>query len=132
VIVAAVLDWGRRTTVRAALAVFGVGLVATAIWSNAPIVSDAQADMFEDLLHSVASGVVGTAFAVACCVRLFSQGGWRRDWLAWVGLLASVVLPLAMIIFPDYRGLLQRLMFVISFLFVTREFRRATSSSATS
>lgn len=108
--------------VRLALSVFGAGLVATAIWSNAPIVPGLAADFREDWLHSVASGVVGMAFAAACAARLFAPGGSRSDLLAWLGLVISVAIPLAMEALPELRGLLQRTMFGFSFVFVLREF----------
>jgi len=109
--------------VRGALIVFGIGLVGTAIWSNASILPDVQSNMHEDWLHSVASGTVGTAFAVACAARLFLPGGSKRDVLAWVGLVISVAIPLAMGAWPEGRGMLQRAMFGFSFVFVAREFK---------
>ena len=122
-ILAAIADFGRRPLVRAALIVFGVGLIGTAAWSNASILPGEVSDMDEDRWHSVASGLVGTAFAAACAARLFGPDGSRRDALAWTGLLISVLVPLAMGILPEIRGLLQRGMFGFSFLFVLREFR---------
>jgi hypothetical protein len=119
---AALLDWPTRPIVRAALAIFGLGLVATAIWSNASILPAASSDMHEDWLHSIASGVVGTGFAAACAARLFAPGGAKRDGLAWAVLLMSVSFPLAMDAVPGVRGLLQRTMFAVSFVFVGREF----------
>lgn len=119
---AALTDWSTRPVVRAALMVFGLGLVGTAMWSNASILPDVLSDAREDWLHSVASGIVGTAFAAACAARLFAPGGSRRNALAWTGLVISIALPLAMIAWPDFRGLFQRTMFGISFVFVAREF----------
>ena len=121
-VIAAVLNRGRQIVVRVALAVFGLGMLGTAIWSNASILQDVVSDMREDWMHSVASGLVGTAFASACAARLFCPGGSLRDGLAWTGLIASVLLPIGMGVFPDVRGLVQRVMFAISFLFVGREF----------
>ncbi|WP_326521299.1 DUF998 domain-containing protein [Parerythrobacter aestuarii] len=120
---AATLTWHRRSWVSAALALFGIGLVATAIWSNAPIVPDLPVDLHQDWLHSIASAVVGTAFAAACAARLFLPGGQHRDRVAWCGLIISVLVPMAMGWLPELRGLLQRAMFAYSFLFVLREFR---------
>jgi hypothetical protein len=119
---AALVDWSARPFVRAALTLFGMGLLGTAIWSNASILPGLSSDMHEDWLHSVASGVVGTAFAGACAARLFAPGGSRRDMLAWGGLVVSVAFPLAMVELPELRGLIQRAMFGVSFIFVTREF----------
>lgn len=122
-LLAAIVGPRMLTFVRGALIAFGIGLIGTAIWSNASILPGVPSDMREDWLHSVASGVVGTAFAVACAARLFAPGGCRGDVLAWVGLVISVAIPLAMGAWPDYRGLLQRAMFGFSFVFVAREFR---------
>lgn len=121
---AAWLDRGTRPLVRAALGVFGLGLVAAAIWSNAPIIPGLAADMAEDWRHSVASGVVGTGFACACAARLFAPGGAPRDALAWAGLAAAVLVPMAMMASDEFRGLLQRGMFGLSYVFVIREFLR--------
>ena len=126
VILAAILDRARRPLVRTALIVFGVGLIGTAVWSNASILPLAASDMREDWLHSVASGVVGTAFATACALRLFAPGGDMRNRLAWTGLVISVAIPIAMGMWPGVRGLLQRGMFVFSFVFVAREFSAAS------
>lgn len=124
VVAAACLDRATRPWTRAALLVFGLGLIGAAIWSNAPILPDLPADMHEDWLHSVASGVVGSAFAAACAARLFAPGGSRGDILAWAGLTIAVAIPLAMTAMPEFRGLLQRAMFAFSFIFVLREFAR--------
>lgn len=109
----------------AALIAFGLGLVGTAIWSNASILPDVPSNWHEDWLRSIASGAVGTAFAIACAGRLFAPGGSRRDLLAWAGLLISVAIPVAMVTWPDTRGLLQRVMFAFSFGFIGREFAGA-------
>lgn len=119
---AALTDWSTRSFVRGALAFFGLALIGTAIWSNASIFPNLPSDMHEDWLHSVASSVVGTAFAAACAARLFAPGCSKRDWLAWVGLACSVAFPLAMVAMPELRGVLQRSMFVVSFVFIAREF----------
>lgn len=124
-ILGAVLTDRRRPLVRAALFVFGCGLLGTAVWSNASILPDPPSDMHEDWLHSVASGVVGTSFAAACAARLFAPGGDRRDVLAWLGLVVSVLIPMAMFQMPGIRGLLQRGMFGLSFVFMAREFDQA-------
>ena len=121
-LIASLADWPTRPFVRIALLAFGLGLVGTAIWSNASILPEVVSDAHEDWLHSVASGIVGTAFAAACGARLFAPGGSIRNALAWIGLVISVVIPLAMGTLPEFRGLLQRTMFGISFVFVAREF----------
>lgn len=127
-IFAMLLSSGPRPPVRAALGLFGLGLLGTAIWSNLPVDPASSGDAHEDWMHSVASGVVGTAFAAACAARLFAPGGSRRDALSWAGLAIAVIVPLAMGFLADYRGLLQRLMFGFSILFILRELRQAAAT----
>lgn len=118
---AALIAFRPRPVVKAALALFGLSLIATAIWSNAPILPGLPSDLHEDWLHSVASGIVGTAFAAACAARIFASGTPPRDPFAWTGLTISIVIPLAMSRYPEFRGLLQKSMFAFSFAFVARE-----------
>lgn len=122
VLAAAIVDWRTRPWVRSALLLFGSGLIAAAIWSNAPVIEGLPSDLREDQLHSLASGAVGFAFALACAARLFAPKGDTKDILSWAGLLISVLIPLAMGELPQIRGLLQRAMFVFSYVFVLREF----------
>lgn len=119
---AAITDWSTRPFVRAALVVFGLGMIAAAIWSNAPILPELPVDLREDQRHSIASSVVGAAFAAACAARLFAPGGSKKAPLAWAGLVISVAVPLAMLAFPEVKGLLQRGMFAFSFVFILYEF----------
>ena len=126
---AAFLDRHTRPNIRYVLMVFGMGLIATAVWSNASIMPNFDSDLREDWIHSIASGIVGTAFASACALRIFAPFGSTRDVLAWIGLLASIAIPFAMNQVPDYQGLLQRAMFLISFAFVIREFSDTGRSS---
>jgi Protein of unknown function (DUF998) len=111
------------------LIAFGLGLVASAVWSNAPIVPGVPGDLGEDRLHSIASGVVGTAFALACGARWFETRTRRIDRLAALGIAIAVLVPLAMAYFPATRGLLQRAMFAFSFIFVLNEFALARSQN---
>ena len=123
VVVAALTGGRSRPWVNTALIVFGLGLVATAMWSNASIRPGFASDMQEDWIHSLASGLVGTAFAAACAARIFAPGGSLGHMKAWIGLVVAVAIPLAMTQFPEARGLLQRVMFGYSFLFLLDEFR---------
>jgi hypothetical protein len=125
VMLSTLFSLGRRPFVRAPLFFFGAGLIAAAIWSNASILPAYPSDLSEDWRHSVASGLVGLAFALAAAGRLFVLGGWRWDVIAWVGLVASVVIPILMFnVLPGLSGLLQRAMFAISMVLVFDEFRR--------
>lgn len=124
VVVAAVRALGQRPILRAALVVFGAGMIGAAVWSHAPFLPNLPANTREDQLHSVASSVAGIGFAASCAAALFEPPGARRDLLTWLGLIVSVVIPLAMLQFPAHAGLLQRVMFVVSFAFISRVFLR--------
>lgn len=120
---AALVTVTRAPAVKIALALFGAGLIGTAIWPHLPIDPALGSDLHLDRLHSWAANLTGFAFAVACLSRLAQAGFPRADHLAWAGMAASVAIPQAMSVFPGVEGALQRLMFAVSFLFVAREFR---------
>ena len=105
-----------------ALILFGVGLLGASIWSSATFPPAPGTNQTEDAWHSYFSSAIGIAFALATLTRLSMAGFPRSDWLSWLGLLASVLLPLAMVQFPSIDGLLQRVLFAISFLWIARLF----------
>lgn len=107
---------------RGSLIVFGIGLIWAATWSNAPIQPDIPADTRQHWLHPVAPGVVDTAFALVCLARIATPGA-HRDPVAWTGQAAAVLISLLMSLLPDIAGLLQRLMFSISFVAILRFLR---------
>ncbi|MDH5531070.1 MAG: DUF998 domain-containing protein [Paracoccaceae bacterium] len=119
---AALIAFRRAPATCAALILFGTALTGTAIWSHVPIDPSLGSDLAEDRLHSLFSGLTGTAFAIACTARLWSKGWAPSDWAAWAGLFASVGLTAAMSALPEAAGALQRLMFVISFGFAMGQF----------
>ncbi|MBX2821930.1 MAG: hypothetical protein KTR29_19705, partial [Rhodothermaceae bacterium] len=81
-------------------------------------------NMGEDWYHSMFSNIVGVAFAFACSGKLFMPSGSLKSHIAWVGLAVSILIALSMGAFPEIRGVLQRLMFGVSFLFVWSVFVR--------
>jgi hypothetical protein len=111
-------------------AVFGLSMLATAAFSTRSWVPDAPYDPTVDTLHSIAASAIGFAFAlgiVAVAVRA-RRAGLRRWWLLdLTALLASVLLPLGMLLRPDAAGLLQRSMFAIAYAwYVAESLRRPT------
>jgi uncharacterized membrane protein YidH (DUF202 family) len=104
----------------AALVIFGIGMIASAIWHHDPIDPALGRNAIDDGRHSIAATVVGIAFTLAVLAQL-AQDGWpRRDRLSWLALAASTLLPVAMALWPDAAGLWQRLMFLISFAWLLR------------
>ena len=106
--------WPRLS--RVALGAFGILMIAAAAFSTRPWWPGAAFDPTEDLLHSIAATTMGIAFAFGLIIRAFRRGD-DRVGLAWdgAGIAASILLPLAMALLPDWAGLLQRLMFAIAY-----------------
>jgi hypothetical protein len=103
--------WGRR-----AHAGFGVSMIAAAVFSHGPWDGSAF-DEVEDLLHSAASFGVGLFFTVGVvlvAVRRVDARGWLRI-IDGVALAAALVIPLLMAN-VDESGLVQRIMFLVAFL----------------
>jgi uncharacterized protein (DUF486 family) len=105
------------------LIAFGMAMVTAAFWSNAPIDRSVAHSIREDEIHSIAASLMGFAFACACVARLWMSALWLKDPLTWLALAASICLPLGMVAFPALDGGLQRVMFVISFIWIVREMR---------
>jgi hypothetical protein len=111
----------RRNPLRSlALLVFGLGMIATAIWPHNPILPELGSNAADDHAHSIAASTVGMAFTVAVLADLAEKRFPRHDRLGWLALAASLLLPLLMLALPATAGLWQRLMFGISFLWILR------------
>jgi Protein of unknown function (DUF998) len=111
--------WRRRSmpAVAAALLLFGLCMVAAAIWSHLPIDPALGGNHDEDSAHSVAASAMGAAFAAAVALHWWQTRGAQR-WLDAIALAAATLLPMAMLALPAVDGALQRLMFAISFVWI--------------
>ncbi len=112
---------------------FGVLMVSTAAFSHKPFIENAPFDQVEDLLHSVTATGMGFAFAIGVAPRAFQRG---RNALIRLGLdglavLASVALPLTGSFMPEIAGVVQRLMFVIAYLWYGAEVATPNPESKT-
>jgi hypothetical protein len=105
------------------LAGFGVLMIGAAAFSSRSWEEGAPYDDVEDLLHSIAATLMGFAFALGVFLVLLSRGPDQplRRGFDRVAILCSVVLPAGMTIWPDVDGLLQRLMFVVAYLWFALE-----------
>jgi len=94
---------------------FGLLLLATAVYSQRPFVEGVSYDHVEDLLHSVAATAMGIVFVAGVLVV-----GWLRipRWklVDVVALASAVGIPIAMTATAGIDGLLQRVMFGIAFV----------------
>ena len=101
---------------------FGLGMIGVAIWSAAPLDPALAFDAEQDRLHSLLASGVGFAFALACGVRIFLPGGNPFEGVSWLGLIVSIAIPLAMTRFPEIDGVLQRIMFAVSALWLWQRY----------
>jgi hypothetical protein len=104
-------------------ATFGVLMVAAAAFSAQSWESHVPFDATEDVLHSVAATAMGFAFAfgvVAVAWRSWRDTG-RLRWRDAAAVAASAVFPLAVVGFDRYAGLLQRLIFLVAYLWYALE-----------
>jgi len=120
-------DWPR--SVRYLHGLFGMAMIATAVYSHRPTLDAIDYDRVEDTLHSVAATGMGFAFAVGVLVA-----GWRRipRWrvLDVIALLSAIVIPIAMVTTEGADGLLQRGMFLVAYVWFgieAMESRRRTA-----
>lgn len=113
---------------------FGVLMTATAAFSHRPFAAGVAFDPTEDLLHSVGATGMGFAFAggvlATAAVRVRAHARWRT--LDAVAVAASVAIPLGMSAWPGIDGLIQRLMFAVSFAWYGVEAVRVIRASAES
>lgn len=98
-------------------ATFGALMTATAAFSHRPWITGQVFDRTEDLLHSVTATAMGFAFAfgVVAAALWHNRARGRRRGLDFVAVVASVAIPLAMSVWPDSQGVVQRLMFAVAY-----------------
>lgn len=118
--------WGRLV-----MRIYGISMIAAAAYAHKPWL-DVPFDQFEDLLHSVAATTVGAAFTIGVLLVTARRGpnaGWVRafDLLA---VAAAVIIPVTMFNVTDVEGLVQRIMFVIGYLWFGAEAVRSLRSGA--
>jgi hypothetical protein len=102
-------------------------MLGTAAFSHRPWLPGVPFDRIEDFLHSFTATAMGFAFAAGViAVGIARRGPSRLDRSADViAVASSVVLPLAMSQGTPYTGVLQRAMFLVAYLWYSREAARA-------
>lgn len=103
--------------------VFGIGMVATAVFATRSWVASRPYDPTEDLLHSAASSAVGAGFLVGVLLVGMHRGRitGRARWYDVTALVAAAGFLLAMTIVEDLQGLIQRGMFATAYLWYGTE-----------
>ena len=113
--------WGRAALVLHGL--FGVGMVGNAVFSSRPWSAELSFDLIEDMLHSWMSGLVGTVFSLGVLAILLQRSKTSRLAMVFdiVAIGTSIFISLAMLLWSDMNGLIQRIMFSVSYLWYANE-----------
>jgi len=106
------------------LIVFGLGLIFSGVFRHSPIIVVQNYDVMHDRLHSIFASLVGFSFVLLSFSASFIEVNPRNAFInALIGLLATLF-SILMAFYPQYAGIIQRVMFIMSFtwlhLFLTR------------
>lgn len=100
---------------------FGVMMVATAAFSHQPFTPGVPFDPVEDWLHSFTATLMGFAFSFGVFFRFLQRGKSAIQVLDLAALASAIVMPLLMMNIPGIGGLIQRMMFLMSYLWYGTE-----------
>lgn len=99
---------------------FAVSMVAVAVFPSRSW-TGASYDAPLDVLHSVAATAMGVCFVIGVVALMGERRRPARRWGDALAVGASVVLPLAMTVWPSSAGASQRVMFLVAYLWYGRE-----------
>lgn len=97
---------------------FGISMFAVAIFSHRPWIDGIEYSATEDTLHSIASASVGMSF-IACVMVISFTRKKKNIWNVVFDvftIISSIVISLLMAYLVSYEGILQRIMFLISYI----------------
>ncbi|HXK72076.1 MAG TPA: DUF998 domain-containing protein [Clostridia bacterium] len=100
------------------LSIFGLGLIFTGLFSHAPITDTVVFNPIEDQLHSVFASAVGFSFIIYAISSAFIENKKTSRILDLSVGLSTAALSLLMLFYPDFLGIWQRTMFIISFIWL--------------
>ncbi len=106
--------------------VFGLCMVAAAMYPIRPWDVNADYDVTEDYLHSLAATVMGFAytFGVLCVYFQHAKSSRRARRFDLIAAAVATVFPLMMLNLPGLQGGIQRIMFLVSYVWYGREILR--------
>lgn len=94
---------------------FGVTLTCTGIFSTKPISPEIDYNELHSQLHSIFATISGFAISIFAIVYGIRSEITMRRLLAFLIALITTLIPILMFNNPEYAGILQRVMFVITF-----------------
>lgn len=94
--------------------IFGISLVLTAFFPHAPLVTGMPVNIIQDRVHSFLASSAGLSFTILAIGHgVMSHGRQRIGGIALA--IVAILIPIGMIFFPSFMGLLQRFMFISCF-----------------
>ena len=115
---------------RIILTIFGVSLILTAVFQHAPIKAGVPFDLQEDRLHSLFSSACGFSFAVFAVSAAFVEVTAKRRMLAVMTGVSATFLSFLMFNVAEYAGIWQRLIFILSFVWLMFFFEERRSGES--
>lgn len=100
------------------LSIFGLGLVFTGVFHHAPIIEGVSFNTMEDSLHSIFASIVGFSFILYAISSAFIEEKLKHRVIDIIVGAATSFLSLLMVFLPDYSGIWQRAMFIVSFIWL--------------
>lgn len=97
------------------LSVFGLSLIFVGIFHHAPIAEGVMFDVQQDNLHSIFASIVGLSFTIFAIASAFIETEGKHRVIDIVVGVTATLLSLLMLLLPDYAGIWQRVMFILSF-----------------
>ena len=93
-------------------------MMVTAVASTKPWSAGTPFDAVEDQVHSFAATAMGFAFAFGILAVVLGdrRSGRPIRPLDILAIVASIVIPLSMTALPEFAGILQRLMFIVAYV----------------
>ena len=102
---------------------FGIMMIGTAVYAHRPFLPGVPYDVVEDWLHSFTATLMGFVFSLGVFFRLLQRAREDRKLrlLDLSALASAIFIPLLMISFPGITGLVQRVMFLVAYLWYGTE-----------
>ena len=112
------LHLGRFWFHKILLSIFGLSLALTGIFHHAPIIEGVIFNSFEDKLHSIFATIVGFSFAIYAMSSAFIEKAVRYRIIDIAVGFTATILSVLMSYLPNYSGIWQRAIFIISFIWL--------------
>lgn len=98
--------------------IFGLSLIASAYFRHSPIDLMIPYNRLYDQYHSIFSSITGFSFVLFAMSCIFITDKLKHKVFAFSIAISTSLLSILMFFFDDYKGLLQRLMFSLAFLWL--------------